>query len=273
MNHPAEPKANLAADAPLQEVTPSPEPDSNSATRAMWVQARAAMFLGVLTLFLVILTGYYAWLTRQTVAATKRMVEATEKSVEATERMVAATEKTVAVQIDPVVTLETRPGGEPTLVLSNTGSAPVVEVSVYLERVLVFGPPANEVMGPIEVVRCDPPAGCAFWNLSRLEPGRTVRQSFFQEAATALESAKKLNDAKAAGRMEAPKKILDSTLHPILSFRVTFLREVDRKPYSTQKAVLIVPESGSGKPYVIDGTVASVIGYFRETLGVLNPNR
>lgn len=252
MDEPAKPEANPAADAPIQAATPPPNPHSNSATHAAWVQAWSTVGLAVLTLI-------FAWLTWRTVTAT--------------EGMVAATEKTVAVQVDPVVRLETQPGGETTLLLSNTGSAPVVEVSVYLEGVLVFGPPANEVMGPMEVVRCVPPAGCAFWNVSRLEPGQTVRQSFFQEAATTLESAKKLNDAKAAGRMEAPKKILDSTLHPILSFRVTFLREVDRKPYSSQKAVLIVPESGSSKPYVIDGTLASVIGYFRETLGVFNPGR
>ncbi len=239
-------------DSAKSDLDGSPEssvnPANRSATWAAWVQAIAAVIL-------IGITGYYAYLTSRSVTATERMVEATKK--------------TVAVQVDPVVTLETQPGGEPTLVVSNAGSAPVVEVSVYLERVLVFGPPANELMPPLEVARCVPPADCAFWNVSRLEPGQTVRQSFFREAATALESAKKLNDAKAAGRMEAPRKILDSTLHPILSFRVTFLREVDRKPYSSQKAVLIVPESRSGKPYVIDGILASVIGYFRETLGIL----
>ena len=157
-------------------------------------------------------------------------------------------QRALQAQVEPQVSLEIEGLGGPSQLLSvsNEGAFPVVEISIYYDTLLFWGPPWHQDTRGI--YRLPQSRSPGWWHIEKLGPGEVQTHSMDDPTREALDFAKQMNSHKSAGKL--PDVPTSAIFSPQLLHHMKFYREADRKVFRKELAVFVV-RNDEGKPYIL----------------------
>lgn len=153
------------------------------------------------------------------------------------------------VQAEPQVSLEIEGLlGNPQLSVSNNGAYPVVDISIYYDVVLFWGPPWHQDARGI--TRLPGSRSPGWWHIEKLGPGEVQTHSMEDPAREALDHTKQTERNWSRGALPDIPSSAKISFVPQLLHHMKFYREADRRAFQKELAVFVVLDD-AGKPFIL----------------------
>lgn len=189
-----------------------------------------------------------AWMSRWSIPAWIQAMT-TVALVFITFSYVRLTHDLVRLSMHPEVVLEfSHTDGKRELVISNDGLDPVVDVSINTEKVIYVGNIPSIRVTPGRSIPGRTPTD--WWTMSRLSPNQVQVRAIDDIGESVANGIEMVEAAKSRGELRdvSPKEKVP--VYGIVTFRMTYKREVDRKRYTADTRVLVLRDSQTRKPAI-----------------------